>query len=116
MFGYAWYQDYPAASDFINNQFSCGSFTPGSSGNIDFSEFCSSTIDHGINHAFGLEDLGQQAAANQVWASLDHRITDLAPWLPLVNPNLVNFVSSRVGGYQFNPLWYFLIDQAWLKH
>ena len=113
-FGYAWYQDYPAASDFINNQFSCSSFTPHSSANIDFSEFCDPTVDAGINHAFALEAANNPAAANRVWASLDRRITDEAPWVPLFTPKLVDFVSKNVGNYQFNPLWYFLVDQAWV--
>jgi peptide/nickel transport system substrate-binding protein len=113
-FGYAWYQDYPAASDFINNQFSCSSFTPHSSANIDFSEYCDPAVDAGINHAFALEAANNPAAANRVWASLDRRITDQAPWVPLFTPKLVDFVSKNVGNYQFNPLWYFLVDQAWV--
>jgi len=115
VFGYAWYQDYPAASDFINNQFACSSYHPASSANIDFSEYCSPAIDAGIAHAFALEDAGQPAQANAVWASLDREITNQAPWVPLFTPHLVDFVSARVAHYQFNPLWYFLIDQAWLR-
>jgi peptide/nickel transport system substrate-binding protein len=115
LFGYTWYQDYPAASDFINNQFSCSSFTPHSDANIDFAEFCDPVVDAGIRHAFALEAANNPTAANQVWAGLDRRITNEAPWLPLFTPKLVDFVSKRVGNYQFNPLWYFLVDQAWVR-
>jgi peptide/nickel transport system substrate-binding protein len=111
-FGYAWYEDYPAASDFINNQFACASFTPKSDANINFSEFCDPTVDAGIQHAFALEAANQTTAANNVWASLDKRITNEAPWVPLFTPKLVDFVAARVKHYQFNPLWYFLVDQA----
>ena len=30
----------------------------------------------------------------------------------MVNTKLLDFVSKRVTGYQFNPQWYFLLDQA----
>jgi peptide/nickel transport system substrate-binding protein len=111
-FGYAWYEDYPAASDFINNQFACSAFTPNSDANIDFSEFCDPTVDAGIKHAFALEAAGQTDAANTVWAGLDQRVTNEAPWVPLFTPKLVDFIAKRVRNYQFNPLWYFLVDQA----
>ena len=114
-FGYAWYEDYPAASDFINNQFACSSFTPKSDVNIDFSEFCDPAVDAGIQHAFALESAGVSTQANNVWASLDRRITNEAPWVPLFTPKLVDFIAKRVGNYQFNPLWYFLVDQAWVQ-
>ena len=114
-FGYAWYQDYPAASDFINNQFACSSFTPRSTANINFSEYCNHAVDAGISKAFALEAAGNQTAANTEWAELDRQITNAAPWVPLFTPKLVDFVSKRVGNYQFNPLWYFLIDQAWVR-
>lgn len=114
-FGYAWYDDYPAASDFINNQFSCNSFTPHSDDNIDFSEFCSPSVDASISRAFALEAGTKSSAANQVWAGLDREITNEAAWVPLFTPKLVDFVSKRVGNYEFNPLWYFLVDQAWVQ-
>jgi peptide/nickel transport system substrate-binding protein len=111
-FGYAWYEDYPAASDFINNQFACSSFTPNSDSNINFSEYCDPTVDAGIKHAFSLEAANQASAANNVWANLDRYITNQAPWVPLFTPKLVDFVAKRVSHYQYNPLWYFLVDQA----
>ena len=33
----------------------------------------------------------------------------------MFNPKYVDFVSSRVKGYQFSPQWYFLLDQASVK-
>ena len=35
-----WYQDYPAASDFLNVLFGCGSFTEGSDSSINIAGFC----------------------------------------------------------------------------
>ena len=42
-------------------------------------------------------------------------ITDQAPWLPMFNPKNIDFVSKRVGNYQFSPQWLFLLDQAWVQ-
>jgi peptide/nickel transport system substrate-binding protein len=37
------------------------------------------------------------------------------PWLPLVTPKLIDFVSRRVGNYQYSPVWGMLIDQLWVR-
>ena len=57
----------------------------------------------------GVED---QAAANKLWAEVDHDVTDQAAWITMFNPKLIDFLSKRVTGYQFSPQWYFLIAQA----
>jgi len=54
-------------------------------------------------------------AANQIWAQVDHEMTDQAPWVDLYNPKQIDFLSKRVGNYQWNPQWYILIDQLWVK-
>jgi hypothetical protein len=35
--------------------------------------------------------------------------------LPTVNLNTVDFISARVGNYQFHPQWGLLLDQLWVK-
>ncbi len=59
------------------------------------------------------ENLGitNPAGANNIWAQVDHAVTDLAPWVDLYNPKQIDFLSARVHGYQWNPQWYILIDQ-----
>jgi hypothetical protein len=32
-----------------------------------------------------------------------------------VNLNTVDFISARVGNYQFHPQWGLLLDQLWVK-
>ena len=39
-----WYQDYPAASDFLNMLFGCASFTAGSDSSINIAGFCDKAI------------------------------------------------------------------------
>jgi peptide/nickel transport system substrate-binding protein len=34
---------------------------------------------------------------------------------PLINPKLIDFVSSRVHNYSFSLQYYMNVDQLWLK-
>lgn len=110
----AWYQDYPAASDFLNVLLGCGSIHPGSDASPNIAAFCNKAIQAEMDHA---EQLGvtDPTAANAVWAQVDHQVTDQAAWVDLYNPKQIDFLSKRVQGYQWNPQWYILIDQQWLK-
>jgi peptide/nickel transport system substrate-binding protein len=107
----SWYQDYPAASDFINVLLSCDSFVPNSNASPNIAGFCNDKIDSEIKQALqtGVTD---PDAANTQWAQIDKEITDQAPWAAMYNPKLIDFVSKRVKGYKFSPQWYFLIAQA----
>lgn len=110
----AWYQDYPAASDFLNVLLGCGSIHPGSDASPNIAAFCDKSIQAQMDKA---EQLGvtNPTAANNIWAQVDHAMTDQAPWVDLYNPKQIDFLSKRVQGYQWNPQWYILIDQQWLK-
>ena len=107
----SWYQDYPAASDFINVLLGCSGFIPNSTASPNLSEFCDKPVEAQIQKALklGVED---PAAANTLWAKIDRQIADKAPWVAMFNPKFVDFLSKRVTGYQFNPQWYFLLDEA----
>jgi peptide/nickel transport system substrate-binding protein len=107
----SWYQDYPAASDFINVLLGCGSFVPNSDASPNIAEFCDKGIQAKIDKALET-GITNPDAANAQWAQIDHEITDQAPWLAMFNPKLIDFVSKRVTGYQFNPQWYYLYGQA----
>ena len=107
----SWYQDYPAASDFINVLLSCGSFHPNSNASPNIAGFCNQKIDANIKHALATA-VTNPSGANAQWAQIDKQLTDQAPWASMFNPKLVDFVSKRVKGYQFSPQWYFLVDQA----
>ncbi|HEY1368662.1 MAG TPA: ABC transporter substrate-binding protein [Gaiellaceae bacterium] len=105
-----WYQDYPAASDFINILLGCGSYVPNSNASPNISEFCQKGIQSKIDEALKT-GVTNPDAANELWARIDHQLVDQAPWLSMFNPKYLDFVSKRVTGYQFNPQWYMLIDQ-----
>ena len=110
----SWYQDYPAASDFINVLLSCASFRPGSDSSINISGFCDKDIDARIQQALTLGQTDQQAA-DQKWAEIDQAIMQKSPVVPLLTPKLVDFTSKRVGNYQFSKQFYMLVSQLWVQ-
>jgi peptide/nickel transport system substrate-binding protein len=110
----AWYQDYPAPSDFLNVLLGCGSIHPNSDASPNIAAFCDKSIQAKMDQAetTGVTDAN---AANDIWAQVDHSMTDQAAWVDLYNPKQIDFLSKRVGNYQWNPQWYILIDQLWVK-
>jgi peptide/nickel transport system substrate-binding protein len=110
---FAWAQDYPAPSDFIDALLTCRAFTAQSSSNVNAAEFCQPEIDHAVQHAQRLEP-SAPGSASQAWAAIDRQITDQAPWLPLYNPRVDIATSPRVGNYQYHPFFGLLLDQLWV--
>jgi len=109
-----WYQDYPAASDFLRVLLSCASFHPGSDNSINIAGFCDHSIDRQMTTAETLS-LSNPAAANRLWGTIDEEMMRKAPMAPLFNPKLIDFVSSRVKHYEFSRQFYMLVDQLWVK-
>jgi len=109
-----WYQDYPAASDFLDILLGCGSIHPNSNSSPNIAQFCDKSIQAKMDQASntGITD---PAAANKIWAQVDKEVTDQAPWVSMYNPKYIDFLSSRVKGYQFSPQWFMLIAQTSLK-
>jgi peptide/nickel transport system substrate-binding protein len=111
----SWIADYPSASDFFNLFFQCSAFRladPADTRSGSF--FCHPTIDRQMSQADQLQVSDPQAAA-KIWAQVDREITDLAPFVPLVSLRSVDFTSTRVGDYQYNPIWGILLDQLWVR-
>jgi peptide/nickel transport system substrate-binding protein len=109
-----WYQDYPAASDFLVILLGCGSIHPNSNSSPNIAQFCDKSIQAKMDQA-GTTGITDPAAANKQWAQVDKEVTDQAPWVSMYNPKYIDFLSTRVKGYQFSPQWYFLIDQSSVK-
>jgi len=109
-----WYQDYPAASDFLNILFGCSSFTEGSDSSINIAGFCDKEIDAKMQAALAL-GVTDPAAANKEWAVIDKLVTDSAPAAALFTPKHLDFVSKRLGNFQFNSQYYFMVTQAWVQ-
>jgi YVTN family beta-propeller protein len=111
--GGGWTADYPTADDFIG-KLTCSYFVPGNGrATTDWSELCDPKLDSIVARAASLQ-VSNPPAANRLWARLDHDLTDRAVWLPTITPNETDLVSTRVGNYQYNPVWGPLIDQLWV--
>jgi peptide/nickel transport system substrate-binding protein len=109
-----WYQDYPAASDFLNILFGCDSFHPGSDSSINIAGFCDKKIDKQMKHALKTA-LGNETAANKEWTKIDKAVTDAAPMATLFTPKHIDFVSNRVGNFTFSKQFYWLVSQSWVQ-
>jgi peptide/nickel transport system substrate-binding protein len=109
-----WYQDYPAASDFLDILLGCGSFHPNSNSSPNIAEFCNKGIQAKMDNA-GKVGITNPDSANKIWAQVDKETTDQAPWVAMFNPKYIDVLSDRVKGYLFSPQWYFLLAQASVK-
>ena len=109
-----WAEDYPSPGNWFPVLLSCSSFTPGGHGNQNFAEFCDRHIDAEVARARSLQTT-DPGAASRLWSKIDRDVVDQAPWVFLQNPLAVDFVSRRVGNYQYNPQWGALLDQLWVQ-
>ena len=109
----AWYQDYPAPSDFLNVLLGCGNIHPTATPARTSPRSATRASRPRWTRPLqtGVTD---PSAANQLWAQVDHEVTDQAPWVDMYNPKQIDFLSERVQGYQWSPQWYILYDQLWL--
>jgi peptide/nickel transport system substrate-binding protein len=103
---------YTAASEFIPFWFGCQNLRTSNA-----SEFCSPRLDATIRRALAAEagEGANSPTANKLWANADRQITDQAPLVPLVTPSTLDFVSQRIGNYQYDVVLGPLLDQMWVK-
>lgn len=110
----AWGADFPAAWTFFDPILSCRSFYRDPTSTNNYAEFCNPQLGKlaGKAHAAQLTD---PAAARRLWAQVDRKVTDQAPWVPVFNQASTMFVSPRVGNYQDSPEYGPLLDQMWVR-
>lgn len=109
-----WYQDYPAASNFLNVLLSCASFHPGSDSSVNIAGFCDADIDARMQAAM-VQASTDPEGANAEWAKIDAAIMEQAPLAPLFTPKHVDFVSKRVGNFLFSNQFQWQIAQSWVQ-
>jgi YVTN family beta-propeller protein len=102
-----WLADFPAASNFMVTNLSCGGFN-------NVLDFCDPQLDRLATRASRLQ-LTDPPAARELWARLDRGFVDQAALVPLINPALVDFVSERLGNYQRHPVWHVLLSRVWVR-
>jgi peptide/nickel transport system substrate-binding protein len=91
----------------------CNSIRPGPQ-NHNPSFFCDPRIDAQIAQALKIQGTDPDAAV-RLWVRIERELVDLAPWVALFTPQWADFVSKRVGNYQYNPAWGILLDQLWVR-
>jgi YVTN family beta-propeller protein len=106
----------PTASELIGPAWtSCQSFVPDSAPkNGNLPELCDPRLDT-IEHSALAAQSTNPADATALWAKADRRLTNDAAYLTLATPSTVDFVSDRVGNYQYNPQLGVLLDQLWVR-
>jgi YVTN family beta-propeller protein len=105
---------YLSASQMIETNFACQYFVPDSTGNANFSEFCDPQLDAQINSALAAESNDSPDAA-ALWALAGRTVTERAPVVALTIPSTIDFVSKRVGNYEYNFQQGVLLDQLWVR-
>ena len=112
-----WYPDYPSAADFFNIVVGCNGFHPNSTASANLSEFCDPTIQEMTEKA-----IDQAPPTRPRPTSSGRTWTRPRPMRrrgsSLFLPKHIDFVSSRVGNYIFDPnvlVGGMLLDQAWVK-
>jgi peptide/nickel transport system substrate-binding protein len=114
--GYSgWAADYPSAANFIPLLLGCAAFVPASPDQTNnLSGFCDRSLDAEMARATALQ-AQDPPAATLLWQRIEREILAQAPLVPMYNRRNVDFVSKRVGNYQYNPQWGVLLDQLWVK-
>ena len=111
----AWYQDYPAPSDFLNVLLGCGSIHQEQRRQPQHRRVLRSEPSRRRSTRPSRRRPPTRARASALWTQIDHEDTVQAPWVDLYNPKQIDFLSKDVHGYEWNPQWYILIDQLWLS-
>jgi peptide/nickel transport system substrate-binding protein len=108
-----WYQDFPAAMDFLYILLGCESFTPGSDSSINMAGYCNKALNKRMIDAMAL-GVTDQAAADKEWGDIDQAIMNEAPVAVAFTPKQIDFLSARVKNYNFSKQFYMLVSQLQL--
>jgi YVTN family beta-propeller protein len=101
-----WGPNYPAASNFLQELFSCHSVNP--------RPFCDPGVQAHIQSALALQQT-QPAAAGREWQQADRGVVDRAGLLSLGFPLDAVVTSRRVGNFLHQPGHSVLVDQLWVR-
>jgi YVTN family beta-propeller protein len=101
-----WVTDYPSAFGYLRSLLGFLRTPP--------AQFSDNAVEREIERAVELQQT-DPTRANELWAQIDRMILDRAPVVPMYDLRTVQLVSSRVGNYQYHPLWDVLLDQLWVR-
>jgi YVTN family beta-propeller protein len=103
----SWIPEYPDPSSYLPSFFGCG----GANSN---GYYCNPAIDREMRRAELLEPT-EPTKSTALWEAVDRQLTNGAEWVPTVASREVELTSDRLRNYEYNPVWGFLADQAWVR-
>ncbi len=111
----AWQADFPSESGFLGALLKCSDFVlgvPDQTSNSSF--YCDRSVDRQMDRAVAVA-LVNPPAAHAIWQAAERKVLAAAPIVPTYNWKNNDFVSKRLGNYQYHPQWGPLIDQFWVR-
>jgi peptide/nickel transport system substrate-binding protein len=109
-----WITDYPGPANYFLPLTTClATLKKLAQEDLAFSRHCDPEIDKLTLQALELQT-DDPAAAAKLWAQVDERITDAAPFVNWANIRAPFFVSRRVGNVQGHPAYSVLLSQMWV--
>ena len=110
----AWQADFPSEASFLAPLFKCSDFVPGKPDQTtDPSFFCDRAVDRLMDRAVAV-GLVNPPAGHRLWQQAERKILADAPVVPTFNRENIDFITKRVGNYQYNPQWGPLVDEMWV--
>ena len=108
---FGWGIDYPGGDDFLGI-WTCQSNAVYLQSNV----YCNHKYDAMVARALAAEPTNLNQA-NAIWARADHYLTDQAATVPLWNERGLVFLSSKIGGFQYDATGtgYPQFDQLWIR-
>ncbi len=99
MFTQWWGVDFPDATDFISEQFTCGQFEPHGINNLFF---CDPRVDSLEQQAVGTLDSAKRIALER---EVQNRLLDDVAMFPLFQAYYVTIKPPRLSNYYLHPIW-----------
>ena len=113
MVPFGWGPDFPLSSQYLEPVLGCEP-PDYDSGAINLGAFCAPGVQKDIDEALALQAT-EPAAAARLWQQVDHAAIDQAAVLPIGILTEAIMTSSRVGNYQYQPVYGVLLDQLWVQ-
>jgi len=107
-----WLADYPSPINFFGFLLSCAAARAPNTNNL--SHFCDPRLDAQVKRADSMQTSDPQRA-EALWNTIDREVANQAPMVFVETERGLDFVSRRVGNYQYNPQWHVLLDQLWVR-
>ncbi|MDX6630161.1 MAG: peptide/nickel transport system substrate-binding protein, partial [Gaiellales bacterium] len=110
-----WSSDYPSPAGLLDGLLGCDAFVPESDASPNISGFCDRAVVEPLMDEAEALGVTKPRAAQRLWQQVDRKVTDLAVWLPLVNPLQVDLVSARVGNVSWSPQSHLMPSLVWVE-